>query len=206
VNVGRRFARLATDVAVRRPALWKVLRGPLRVQFDRLALTWDAGRAPDALAGFEAALALVPGEPARALDLGTGTGAAAFAIARRWPGVEVVGLDLSERMVEQARSKTPPELSSRVRFERADAAALPYPDGVFDVVGLANAIPFFDELARVLAPGGHVVVGASSGPHTPIYVPPARLRDELARRGFESFREVAAGRGTGFLAQKAKRS
>jgi SAM-dependent methyltransferase len=108
-------------------------------------------------------------------------------------------------MVEEARRKTPPELAPRVRFETADAAALPFADGTFDLVALANAIPFFDELARVLAPGGHAAFGFSLGPATPIYVPPDRLRAELARRGFDGFREVAAESSTGFLARKGVR-
>jgi SAM-dependent methyltransferase len=205
VSLDRRFARLVTDVAVRRPELWRLLRGPLRVQFDRLAGSWDAGRSPRRLAGLEAALELVPGSPRRALDAGTGTGDAALALARRWPELEVVGVDLSERMVREARRKTPAELASRVRFEQADAAALPFADASFDLVALNNAIPFFDELARVVAPGGHVVVGASAGAATPIYVPPERLRRELGRRGFGEFREASAPPATGFLARKLDR-
>jgi SAM-dependent methyltransferase len=205
MDLSRRFARLATDLVVRRPVLWRVLRGPLRLQFERLASTWDSQRSPARLAGIEAALEAVPKAPRRALDLGTGTGDAAFAIARRWPDAEVVGVDLAERMVEEARRKTPPELVGRVRFQTADAAALPFDDGTFDLVGLNNAIPFFDELARVVAPGGHVAFGFSLGPATPIYVTPDRLRSELARRGFGGFREVAAGRSTGLLAQRGDR-
>ena len=41
MNAGQRFARFVTDVVVRRPALWRVLRGPLRAQFDKLAPVWD---------------------------------------------------------------------------------------------------------------------------------------------------------------------
>jgi SAM-dependent methyltransferase len=205
VKLEQRFARLATDIAVRRPALWRVLRRPLRFQFDRLAPRWDAIGTSRRLAGIESALALVPDAPARVLDVGTGTGDAAFAIARRWPGAEVVGIDLSGRMVEEARRKTPAELAGRVRFEEADAAALPFPDASFDLVTFANAIPFFDELARVLAPGGHAAFGASGGAGTPIYVPPARLRDELGRRGFGDFRETAAGASTGFVARRGDR-
>jgi SAM-dependent methyltransferase len=205
VTLEQRFARLATDLAVRRPALWGLLRRPLRLQFNRLARSWDEGRSPTRLAGFEAALALVPGAPRRALDVGTGTGDAAFALARRWPELEVVGVDLSELMVAEARRKIPLELAGRVRFEPADAAALPFEDGFFDLVGLNNAIPFFDELARVLAPGGIAVFGASAGAATPIYVAPERLRRELGNRGFEGFREVTAGRATGLLAWKGER-
>ena len=52
---------------------------------------------------------------------------------------------------------------------------LPYDDGAFDLVTLANMIPFFDELARVTAPGGALVFSFSGGAETPIYVPSARL-------------------------------
>ena len=66
-------------------------------------------------------------------------------------------------------------------------------------------IPFFDELARVVAPGGSVVFAYSGGAGTPIYVPPERLRAELERRGFADFAEFKAGRGTSFLARKPSR-
>ena len=203
VRLGRRFARLATDVVVRRPALWRLFRGPLRRQFDRLAPSWDEIRMPGHLEAFERALEKVSPPPRRVLDLGTGTGDAAFALAGRFPEAEVVGLDISRPMVERARRKTAPELADQVRFEVADASTLPFEDGAFDLVSLANMIPFFDELARVVAPGGYVLFGFSGGSGTPIYVPPERLRDELAQRGFVDFSEIEAGRGTAFLARKA---
>jgi ubiquinone/menaquinone biosynthesis C-methylase UbiE len=158
---------------------------------------------PDHIAPYEAALESI-GPPRRALDLGTGTGAGAFAIARRFPEAEIVGADLAEGMVEEARLKTPSELAARVRFEVADASRLPYEDGAFDLVGLVNMIPFFDELARVVAPGGAVVIAFSNGPGTPIYVPSERLRSELSGRGFAEFADFAAGNGTALLARKAK--
>lgn len=203
--LGKRFARLVTSVVVRSPSLWRVFRTPMRRQFDRLGPRWDTLRDPDHLASYEAALASLDGAPRRALDLGTGTGAGAFAIARRWPEAEVVGVDLAEGMVEEARRKTPPELAGRVRFEQADAARLPFPDASFELVGLANMIPFFDELERVLAPGGAAVFGFSLGEKTPIYVPPARLRPELERRGFSDFAEIQAGKGSALVARKGAR-
>jgi ubiquinone/menaquinone biosynthesis C-methylase UbiE len=176
----------------------------MRLQFDRLAPVWDQMRSPEALAALDAALESMNPPPKRALDLGTGTGAAAFIVARRFPGAEVVGADLSPAMLVQARRKTPPEIADRVRFEEADAMRLPYPDGSFDLVTLANMIPFFDELARVVAPRGQVVFVFSAGPETPIYVPPSRLEEELSRRGFSDFAEFAAGAGTALVARKNK--
>jgi ubiquinone/menaquinone biosynthesis C-methylase UbiE len=199
-SLGRRFARLATDAVVRRPGLWRLFRGALRRQFDRLGPQWDEIIQTDHLAAFERALEQVEPPPRRVLDLGTGTGAAALAAARRFPEAEVVGIDLADSMIAEARRKT-----DRVRFEVGDAAALPFEDGAFDLVTHANMIPFFDELARVVAPGGYVVFGFSGGSETPIYVDSGRLRGELERRGFTHFAELEAGRGTAFLARKAER-
>lgn len=197
MNAGQRFARIATDVVVRRPALWRVFRGPLRRAFDRLAPAWDGMRLPDSFAPVEAGLAALETAPQRVLDLGTGTGAVARVVADRFPEADVTGVDLSPKMIEVARGK-----GTRVRFEVADAERLPYGDDAFDLVTLGNMIPFFDELARVTAPGGHVLFAFSGGEQTPIYVAPERLRDELASRGFADFADFSAGRGTALLARK----
>ena len=204
-ELGQKFARLSTNAVVRSPRLWRLFRPLVRKQFDAIAGDWDTMRDPTHLAPYEAALAAVDPAPARALDLGTGTGQGAFAIARRFPGTEVVGVDLADAMLAEARRKTPAELAERLEFENGDASSLPFPDGWFDLVAHANMIPFFDELARVLAPGGQAVFAFSAGPGTPIYVPPERLREELASRGFTEFAEFAAGKGTALLARKQDR-
>jgi ubiquinone/menaquinone biosynthesis C-methylase UbiE len=199
----RRIARLTTNIVVRWPRLWFLLRPLTRFQFDRLAPQWDAIRALEtAYAPYEAALERVDPPPKRALDLGTGTGGAAFAIARRFPDAEVVGADIAERMIEQARDNLADDLRHRVRFEVADASRLPYGDGSFDLVGLSNMIPFFDELDRVLAPGGFLIAAFSGGAGTPIYVPPERLLAELERRGFTDFAEFSTDPGTALIARK----
>ena len=202
MTAGQRFARIVTDIAVRWPWLWRVFRPLMRRQFDRMAPRWAAMRSADAFEPLEAALGALEVPPKRVLDLGTGTGQAAFVAASRFPETEVVGVDIAEEMLVQARLLTPPELAGRVRFEPADGAKLPYDDGAFDLVTLANVIPFFDELARVTAPGGAVVISFSAGSETPIYVPDERLRAELGRRGFADFAEFSGGRGTALLARK----
>jgi ubiquinone/menaquinone biosynthesis C-methylase UbiE len=152
-----------------------------------------------------AALECLPNPPRRALDLGTGTGKAARVVARYFPGTEVVGVDLAPAMIAQAKRLLPSELAGRVRFEVADGAALPFDDGAFDLVVLQNMIPFFEELARITAPGGTAVFASSRGPNTPIYVPPETLRERLAPVGFGDFEELAAGNGTAFLAVRNDR-
>jgi SAM-dependent methyltransferase len=205
-QLGRKFARVTTNIVVSRPQLWRLFRPMTRKQFDAAASRWDAMRDPDHLRPYEQALAAVAPPPARALDLGTGTGEGAFAIARQFPEAEVVGVDLADKMLAAARSKIPPELQARVRFARADAAALPFPDESFGLVAHANMIPFFDELTRVVAPGGQAVFAFSGGAQTPIYVPADRLREELSRRGFTEFADFTAGRGTALLARKGARA
>jgi SAM-dependent methyltransferase len=201
---GRRYARIATNLAVRSPRLWRLLRPLLRLEFERIAPTWDAMRSEGAFAPYEAALARIETAPRRALDVGTGTGTGAFALARRFPHAEVVGADMAEAMIAEARRKIPGDLRGRVRFDVADAAALPYEDESFDVVALGNMIPFFDELDRVLTRGGSLVFAFSSGADTPIYVPPDKLRSELSGRGFTDFAEISAGAGTALLARKPR--
>jgi ubiquinone/menaquinone biosynthesis C-methylase UbiE len=201
-ELGRKFARLTTNAVMRSPRLWRLFRPLMRRMFDAIAGEWDAMRLEDSFTPYEAALAAVDPSPARVLDLGTGTGYGAFTIARRFPAAEVVGADLSDRMLEQARVNTPADLRDRVRFERADASALAYADASFDLVAHANMIPFFDEVARVLAPGGQALFAYSSGAETPIYVSTQRLREELERRGFTEFADFNVARGTALLARK----
>jgi SAM-dependent methyltransferase len=202
-ELGRRFARVATRAVVARPGLWGLFRGPLRLLFDRLAPVWEVRRGPEALAPLEAALERLEHAPRRALDLGTGTGKAARLLARRFPEAEVTGVDLAPAMVAEARRLLPAELAGRVRFEVADASALPFEDGAFELVVLLNMIPFFAELARVTAPGGTLVVASFSGPATPIYTPWATLGERLTAVGFGAFEEVRAGEGDAFLARRA---
>jgi demethylmenaquinone methyltransferase/2-methoxy-6-polyprenyl-1,4-benzoquinol methylase len=111
---------------------------------------------------------LAPG--GRALDVATGTGDLALALARRvGPTGEVVGSDFSEGMLARAREKDP-----ALRWEHADAMALPYADGEFDAATVGfGARNFGDlerglgEMARVVRPGGRVVVLEITTPQRP---------------------------------------
>lgn len=204
--IGQKFARLATNAAVRTPRLWGLFRPLVRKQFDSLASCWDSIRMEDSFVPYETALDNVEPPPSSALDLGTGTGFGALMIARRFPNARVTGVDLADRMLAEARRKTPEDLRDRVTFEQADASKLPYADGSFELVTHANMIPFFDEVARVLAPGGQALFAFSSGATTPIYVSFQKLRAELGHRGFTEFAEFAPARGTALLARKGERA
>ena len=191
----RKIARWITDAVVQRPVLWRVLRGRMHDMFERIAPTWETRIGPHHLGALR--LAVDGLAPSRVLDVGTGTGVAALALAAWFSSAEVVGVDLSAAMLAQAERK-----GGRVRFEVADAAQLPFPDGSFDLVVLMNAVPFFDELARVVAPDGAAVFSFSRGSETPIFVSDERLRRELARRKFTDFAAFGADPATAFRARK----
>jgi demethylmenaquinone methyltransferase / 2-methoxy-6-polyprenyl-1,4-benzoquinol methylase len=84
------------------------------------------------------------GPGASALDVATGTGD--LALALRGAGAEVVGCDFSEEMLERARAKVP-----ELRFEWADALALPYDDSSFDATTVGFGARNFSDLDRGLA-------------------------------------------------------
>jgi ubiquinone/menaquinone biosynthesis C-methylase UbiE len=197
----QRFARMVTDAVVRRPVLWRVLRRPLRSMFDGLAPTWETRIGPHHLGALHLALGGVP-PPRTVLDLGTGTGVVALALSERFPDAQIVGVDLSPAMVAETSRKVSPDVADRVRFEVGDASALTSPDSAFELVVLSNMIPFFDELARIVAPGGTLVLSFSRGSETPIYVPPDRLSDELGKRGFAEFAEFSAEPATALRAKR----
>jgi demethylmenaquinone methyltransferase/2-methoxy-6-polyprenyl-1,4-benzoquinol methylase len=118
---------------------------------------------------------LAPGN--RALDVATGTGDLAFELADRVaPGGTVIGADFSERMLELARHKSSALAPTGVelRFEQANALALPYAEDEFDAATVGfGARNFTDlaaglsEMARVVRPGGRVVVLEIASPTEP---------------------------------------
>lgn len=155
--------------------------GQIRGMFDRIAGVYDLMNSA-MTAGLHhrwreraaARAELEPGESA--LDVCCGTGDLAFELAGRvGPEGRVIGCDFSERMLDLARDKANARgVGAAVRFEWADALALPYDDESFDAVtvgfgvrNLAHLEAGVRELARVLKPGGRLVILEITNPTRP---------------------------------------
>ena len=118
-----------------------------------------------------------------ALDAACGTGRHAAHLASA--GHTVVGVDATLEMLEHARAKVP-----GARFETGDLTALPLPDGAVDLAVCAFALTHcadlglpVSELARVVRPGGHVII-SDVHPFSVALGGQARYRPVEAERGF----------------------
>lgn len=102
----------------------------------------------------------------RVLDVGCGPGTTLLVLARNFPEADCTGIDTSEPLLELARQTAVTQgLQERVRFEQADAQAIPYPDDSFDVVistgvvhQVADPVAMLEEIARVLTPDGMLYI------------------------------------------------
>jgi len=96
-----------------------------------------------------------------ALDLACGTGDITFAVARRLKSGQVVGLDITQAMLEIAERKRLQAGAENVSFHRGDILHIPFPDETFDCVtggyalrNVPDMIAAITEIKRVLKPGG----------------------------------------------------
>jgi SAM-dependent methyltransferase len=104
---------------------------------------------------------------ARILEVGCGTGW--FTVLARRAGFDAVGMDLAERVVRFAARERAAEGGVKAHFLSADAEALPFDDGHFDVL-IANSVlehvpewrTFLKEVHRVLVPGGVALLGTGN--------------------------------------------
>ncbi|MFH1638782.1 MAG: bifunctional demethylmenaquinone methyltransferase/2-methoxy-6-polyprenyl-1,4-benzoquinol methylase UbiE [Chloroflexota bacterium] len=102
----------------------------------------------------------------RLLDVACGTGDLAMDAALRYPYIEAVGLDFVKEMMVKARSKlSKAGLTRRIRLVLGDATGLPFADDSFDVVSIGfgirnipDRLRALQEMTRVAAPGGQVLV------------------------------------------------
>jgi demethylmenaquinone methyltransferase / 2-methoxy-6-polyprenyl-1,4-benzoquinol methylase len=143
-------------------------------QYDRMGAVLSFGQDPRWRRALVAAVDPQPGQ--RILDVASGTGMVAFALAARAP-CTVVGLDQSEQMLSRARARlaAEPAIKDRVSFVRGEAERLPFDDGEFDALTFTYLLRYVDdraatmrELARVVRKGGRIGMVEFGVPSNPI--------------------------------------
>ncbi|HOK98050.1 MAG TPA: bifunctional demethylmenaquinone methyltransferase/2-methoxy-6-polyprenyl-1,4-benzoquinol methylase UbiE [Bacteroidales bacterium] len=110
--------------------------------------------------------------PSAILDVATGTADVAIMAARYFPGCNIVGIDISEKMLNIGQQKVARRnLSSRISLQLADSENMPFANNTFDAVMSAFGVRNFEnldsglaEMFRVLKPGGKVVILEFSQP------------------------------------------
>ncbi len=115
----------------------------------------------------------------RILDLATGTGNFVFEFLRTNHNLDVVGIDLAEKMLEIAKERNFKQFNNKAKFLIGDATRIPFEDNAFDVVSISYGIRNVQdikkcllEIHRVLKPNGQLVIVEFGKPRTwflPIY-------------------------------------
>jgi SAM-dependent methyltransferase len=139
---------------------------------------------PPPLTPLAAAVLHVP-VPERALAIGCGDGEAVLFLAREFPAARVRGVDPSEAQVRAARARVGLDPEGRVAFKVGTPGALPYPDDFFDLVVQPDGRVLAADAARVLRPGGHLILTGARGSHPLAVAREALGRRRLARAGIE---------------------
>lgn len=175
--------RSAVDAISGGEEVYRLDKACLRTRFQRAARSYDGAARVQRELGARLLEHLDPVrlEPERVLDLGTGTGELAKALSKRYRRSRVLALDLSENMLQVARSKRWP-LWTRRNFVCADAEHLPLASACVDLI-VSNASlqccnppdRVFSELLRLLKPNG-LFMFSTFGPDTL-----SELRQSFAR-------------------------
>ena len=145
----------------------------VQAQFGRQASSYATSRVHRHAAGLAEVVRLAsPFPQALTLDLATGAGFTALAMAPRCR--RVIGLDLTFGMVREARRLAGEEGITNLMFCLGDADAVPFADSAFNLVTCRHAAHHFpdlpraiSEMARVVKPGGRVVVDDTCAPEDP---------------------------------------
>ncbi len=138
-------------------------------------------------------------QPLKVMDLGTGTGDMALRIAREIPAASITAYDFSGPMLSMARNKAQKQGINNIEFIEGDAAAMPFDENSFDVIGISfafrnitfrnkNTSIYLREILRVLKPGGKLIAVESSQPN-----------NRLIRSGFHFYlKHIVSGLGERF--------
>jgi len=143
-----------------------------------------------------AAVLHVASAPERVLEVECGEGDGALFLAREFPSARIRGLDRSPDQVRAATARVGLDPEGRIAFKVGAPGSLPYPDDFFDLVVQLDGRPVVAEIARVLRPGGYLVLVRSRGSAPTGGLTAWVLRRHLRRRGIDLVETAAAGDGS----------
>jgi ubiquinone/menaquinone biosynthesis C-methylase UbiE len=143
-----------------------------------------------------AAAVLHVGSPERVLQIECGEGEGALFLAREFPSARVRGIDRSADAVRRARSRVGLDPEGRIAFKEGAPGSIPFPDDHFDLLVASDSRPGVNESARVLRPGGFLVLADTSRERVPAGFGARLLSWRLARVGFEAIWAEPAGAGS----------
>jgi ubiquinone/menaquinone biosynthesis C-methylase UbiE len=136
--------------------------------------------------------------PERLLQVACGDGEAAMFLAREFPLARVRGIDADAELVAAAGQRIGLDPEGRLAFKVGGPRRIPYPEDNFDLVAAVDARPSPRELARVLRPGGHLILASTTGGAIGGGISGRLLDRGLRGRGFERVAAELAGDG-GFV-------
>ena len=144
---------------------------PIATMFDRISPKYDAlnhllSFNIDKVWRRKTAKAVAKHHPKTILDLATGTADLAIALAKYNSQAHIIGIDISEKMLEIGKEKVAKKsLEDQIELHIGDAAVLPFEDNHFDAVTIAFGVRNFEdlrkglfEISRVLKPNGQAVI------------------------------------------------
>jgi 23S rRNA (guanine745-N1)-methyltransferase len=142
-----------------------------------------------------AAAALHVGTPERVLEIECGEGEGTLFLAREFPRARVRGVDRSEQAIRRASARVGLDPEGRVAFKVGAPGSLPFPEDLFDLAAIVDAPPPVGEIARILRPGGYLILASTHDSET-LRGRGARLRRRrLSRARIELEQAAAAGEG-----------
>lgn len=150
---------------------------------------------PPPLTPLAAAVLHVPA-PERVLQIACGDGDGALFLAREFPAARVRGIDADPERVRAATARVGLDPEGRVAFKLGGPRKLPYPEDHFDLVALVDARSTAGEVARVLRPGGHLILAATRGAAAGRGPGAWLFAHRLGAAGFETVQAERAGAGS----------
>jgi ubiquinone/menaquinone biosynthesis C-methylase UbiE len=150
-----------------------------------------------------AAAVLHVGRPERVLQVACGDGDGVLFLAREFPTARVRGIDADADLVAAATARVGLDPEGRVAFKVGGPRRIPFPEDQFDLVASVDARPSPGELARVLRPGGHLILVATRGGATGSGLSGWLLARGLRTHGFEEVAAEDAGAGSFVVMRRA---